>query len=227
MNHIRKTENFIKIACFVVFVLSAINLCSAEKTAFVIGDSLRVKSFSAQSITDDGRFIAGSFSIRRDRLGTDHKRYGDPTYLSPRLDEVVIFDTETKKITPVFESKKRVQGMTWSPDGKTLAFFLLMGDRFVLQIYDRAKKNLKEVNLNTDKVIASNSFLIWTNDGSHILLALRAEEWEVVQRGYGRPSHCLRLQRTFSQVGGYPRTIKFYCAGTGRGKIRRHKRADS
>ena len=30
----------------------------------------------------------------------------------------------------------------------------------------------------TDKITASNSFLIWTNDNSRILLALRASEWE-------------------------------------------------
>ena len=178
MNQIRKAGNFIAIACFVVFALSAVNLCAAEKTAFTIGDSLRLKSFSVQSMTDDGRYIAGSFSIRLDRLGTDHKRYGDPTYLSPRMAEVVILDTETKEFTPLFESKKQIQGMAWSPDGKTLAFLLLKDDRFFLQTYDCAKKSFKEVKLKSDKTIATNSFLIWTNDGSRILLALRAEEWE-------------------------------------------------
>lgn len=178
MIQIRKNIYFVTLACFIVFFLSVFNLSAAEKSAFTVEDSLRLKSFSAQSMTDDGRYIAGNFSIRLDRLGTDHKRYRDPTYLSPRAAEVVILDTETKEFIPLFKSKKRVQAMTWSPDGKTLAFLLQKDDRFFLQIYDRGKKSLKEVKLKTDKAIASNSFLIWTNDGSHLLLALRAEEWE-------------------------------------------------
>lgn len=178
MIQVRKAGNLFTIACIIIFVLSAVNLSAAEKSAFTVEDSLRLKSFSAQSMTDDGRYIAGSFSIRLDRLGTDHKRYGDPTYLSPRMVEVVILDTETNEFTHLFETKKHIQGMTWSPDGKMLAFFLLKDNRFFLQTYDRAKKSLKEVKLNTGKTIASNSFLVWTNDGSRILLALRAEEWE-------------------------------------------------
>ncbi len=178
MIQVRKTASFITIACIVVFFLSAFNLSAEEKSAFTVGDSLRVKSFSAQSITDDGRFIAGSFSVRLDRLGTDHKRYGDPTYLFPRETEVIILDTETKRYSLLFESKEWVQAMTWSPDGKTLAFFLHRGGQFYLQTYDHVKRSLKEVNLKTDKTIASSSFLVWTNDGNHILLALRAKDWE-------------------------------------------------
>ena len=72
---------------FIIFVLLFTHLhvaSHAEKSPFLIGDSLRVKSFSPQDITKDGRLIAGVISIRKDRLGTDHKRYRDPTYISPR-----------------------------------------------------------------------------------------------------------------------------------------------
>lgn len=179
MIQLRKKAKFITASSFIaVFFLFVLNLGAAEKTAFTVADSLRVMSFSTQAMTDDGHYIAGSLSVRLNRLGTDHKRYGDPTYLSPRAAEVVLFDTETKEFIPLFESKQTVQAMTWSPDEKTLAFFFLKGDHFFLQTYDREKKNLKEINLKTDKAIASNSFLIWTNDGNHILLALRAGDWE-------------------------------------------------
>ncbi|MCJ7580501.1 MAG: hypothetical protein MUP98_08190, partial [Candidatus Aminicenantes bacterium] len=178
MIQVKKTGSLITIACIVILFFFSVNLCAVEKTPFTVGDSLRVKSFSAQSITDDGRFIAGSFSISLDRLGTDHKRYGDPTYLSPRAAEVVLLDTETKEFTPLFESKKWIQAMTWSPDGKTLAFFLHRGGQFYLLTYDRIKKKFTEIKLKTDKTIASNSFLVWTNDGSRVLLALRAKDWE-------------------------------------------------
>jgi len=178
MNHVKKSGNCFTIACIVIFFLSAIHLCAEDKTAFTVGDSLRVRSFSAQSMTEDGRFIAGTISIRLDRLGTDHKRYGDPTYLSPRKAEVVILDTETKRYALLYESKEWIQAMTWSPDGKTLAFFSHRAGKFYLHTYDPIKHKFTETKLKTDKAIASNSFLVWTNDGNRVLLALRAEDWE-------------------------------------------------
>jgi hypothetical protein len=148
----------------------------------MVGDSLRAKSFSPQDITMDGRFIAGVISIRKDRLGTDHKRYRDPTYISPRPVEVVILDTESQKTHSMFKGKVQVRSLSWSPDGKTLAFFLRKGDQFFLQTYDRKNRKLKEINLKTQKNIASNSFLIWTNDSTSILLTLREDGWEEKSR---------------------------------------------
>jgi len=151
---------------------------AAEQTAFTVADSLRLKSFSPQSMTDDGRYLAGSLGIRLDRLGTDHKRYRDPTYISPRLAEFVILDTETKEMTSIFKDKVQARSLTWSPDGKTLAFFLLQGDRYLLHTFDRIQKNLKKISLKSQKSIASNSFLTWSRDGTRILLALRDDTWE-------------------------------------------------
>lgn len=153
-------------------------LVASEKLPFTAADSLRIKFFSPHSMTDDGRYIAGLVGMWLDSLGIDHKRFGDPTYISPRLADAVILDTETKKLIPLLKSKNQVQTMTWSPDGKTLAFFLRKGDRFFLQTYDRLKKTVRGITLKTDQPIASNSFLIWTNDGSRILLTLRASDWE-------------------------------------------------
>jgi dipeptidyl aminopeptidase/acylaminoacyl peptidase len=149
----------------------------AEKTAFTISDSLRVQSFSPQSMTDDGRFIAGTISTRYDRLGINHKRFGDPTYIAPRPAEVVILDTESGKMARLFNTKVEIQDITWSPDGKILAFFLRKGDAFFLHTYDREKKSITEIKIKTKKPIASGSFLIWTNDGTGILLALREDGW--------------------------------------------------
>ena len=151
-----------------------------------MADSLRVKSFSPRAVTEDGRYMAGTINRRSGRLGTDHKRYRDPTYISPRPAEVVILDTDTATFSPVLDSESQVQGLTWSPDGKILAFFLRRGDGFFLHTYDREKKRLREIKLKTDKPIASNSFLIWKNDGSGVLLALRAAGWEEQSRAMFR-----------------------------------------
>ncbi|MGB2907339.1 MAG: prolyl oligopeptidase family serine peptidase [Candidatus Aminicenantaceae bacterium] len=168
-------------ALCLIFLVSP-GLILAEESPFTVADSLRVKSFSTQAVTDDGRYIAGTISQRAGRLGTDHKRYRDPTYIAPRPVEVVILDTETGSLQPVFKDEVQVQGLTWSPDGRILAFLLRKGDGFTLQTYDRERKKLRETTLKTGKQIASNSFLIWKNDGGGILLALRAEGWEEKSR---------------------------------------------
>ncbi len=164
-----------------VFLASPV-LALGEESPFTVADSLRVKSFSSQAVTDDGRYIAGSISQRLGRLGTDHKRYRDPTYISPRSAELVVLDTETGLMQPLFKGTVQAQGLTWSPDGKVLAFLLRKDEGIALHTYDREKKKLREIKLKTGKQIASNSFLIWKNDGRGILLALRAEGWEEKSR---------------------------------------------
>lgn len=167
------------IFCFAIMSLVTLaTLTGAEKTPFTVGDSLRIRSFSPQSLTDDGRFIAGTISTRFDRLGIDHKRFGDPTYIAPRPAEAVILDTESGRLEPLFDTKVEIQDMAWSPDGLTLAFLLRKGNNFFLYTYDREKKSMRQIRIYSPKAIASNSFLIWMNDGSGILLALREEGWE-------------------------------------------------
>lgn len=162
--------------------LAALQPEAAEQTAFTVADSLRIKSFSLQDMTDDGRWLAGTLSQRLDRLGTDHKRYRDPTYLTPRKVQAVILDVRDGTLTPLFKEKVQIQSMTWSPDGTRLAFLLRRGDRFMLQTYDRERKKLQEIRLRSDKPISSTSMLIWTNDGSGIILALRETGWETKSR---------------------------------------------
>ena len=126
--------------CMVILLVMLAAAGSAEKTPFSITDSLNVKSFSPQGMTDDGRFIAGTITTRHGRLGTDHKRFGDPTYITPRPAEAVILDTESGRMESLFDVKVEIQNMTWSPDGTTLAFILRIMDRLILHTYDREKK---------------------------------------------------------------------------------------
>ncbi|MFC2169758.1 prolyl oligopeptidase family serine peptidase [Acidobacteriota bacterium] len=172
-------RSFFKRAIIFIIVFPAVLILagSVEKLPFTVADSLRVKTFNVQSITENGRFIAGLVSSRLDRLGIDHKRYRDPTYLTPRYVEAVILDTETQEAIPLFKTKVQVPTMQWSPDGKKLAFFLRKGDMFFLNIHDREKHKTKEIKLKTKKQIASNSILIWKNDSSGIIITLREDGW--------------------------------------------------
>jgi len=162
---------------FIIAATPALSQETAVKSPFTTDDALTLKSFRMQSVTDDGRYIAGVISCRRDRLNVDHKRYGDPTYIAPSLGVPVIIDTETRETQTLFTDKVQARSFAWSPDGKTLAFFLRKGDRYFLNTYDRDRKRVNEIALKTDKPVASNSPLRWTPDGSGILLALRDSGW--------------------------------------------------
>ncbi|MFC1562247.1 prolyl oligopeptidase family serine peptidase [candidate division KSB1 bacterium] len=178
----RTSRLFIRMVCTAAFLLAIVSTSShaqisQNKTAFTTHDALNVKSLSVQSITKDGRYVAGTIRMQRNRLNTQHFRYGDPTYISPSLVEVVVIDTETKEQRSLFEEPVQARSLTWSPDGAILAFFLLKNDNYILHTYDLERKRIREIELKSDKSIASNSSLEWTEDGSAVLIALRENGW--------------------------------------------------
>ncbi|MFW6140254.1 MAG: prolyl oligopeptidase family serine peptidase [Acidobacteriota bacterium] len=179
-----KTRMLLKSLLFLtaIFLVGAKLPGKTEKSVFTIEDSLRVKSIRIQSISKNGQSIAATLSTSHSRLGIDHRRFGDPTYTAPISVEAVVIDTEENKILPLFEKKQQVHSMSWSPDGKKLAFFLRKKDQFYLQIYDRPTSKIKEIRLKTDREIASNSLLVWTNDSQRVILALREKGWKEKSR---------------------------------------------
>ncbi|MGD9346659.1 MAG: hypothetical protein PVH84_12395, partial [Candidatus Aminicenantes bacterium] len=165
---------------FLLILLFMVGLhlpATAEKNPFTIEDSLRVKSLRILSVTDDGHYIAATIRTSNSRLGIDHKRFRDPTYITPRSAEAVILNTETNTMFDLFDDKQEFHSLTWSPDGKKLAFFLRKDNQFQLQMYDIMEKRMRTLPLQTDKQIASNSFLVWANDNQRLILALREEGW--------------------------------------------------
>ena len=55
----------------------------AATSRFSIDDALNVVSYSQTDVSDDGRWIATVASTRRDGLGVDYRRDGDPSYIRP------------------------------------------------------------------------------------------------------------------------------------------------
>ena len=53
--------------------------------AFTIDDALNVRSSRIEDVSKDGRWVALTVRVRRDALGVDNARYGDPTYVAPSL----------------------------------------------------------------------------------------------------------------------------------------------
>jgi len=147
------------------------------QTPFTSEDALKVKSFRISTITDDGNYIAGTVGTRKDRMNTNHKRFGDPTYISSSTSEFVILNTKTKEKILPFKNKVQIRSVSWSPDDKQLAFFLFKNNEYILHTFTLKNKKIKQVKLKTDKSISSNSMLQWSPDGKNILLALREQGW--------------------------------------------------
>jgi len=158
-------------------LLFSINTHSvAQKRAFTSQDGLRSQNISVQALSDDGQYAAALINGRADRLGVNHDRFGDPTFIQKSTARFVLIDTETGEQKDILKGSVQVGGISWSPDGKTLAFIQMKDQRYSLQMYDRERNRVREVKLKTDKEIADTD-LEWMLDGSSVLLYLREDGW--------------------------------------------------
>ena len=173
-----KTSTF---AVVVLIVLTAIPLPIAAQTAatpFTVDDMLDVANINIGDLSNDGRWLAATSGTLRDRIGIDNHRFGDPTYIAPSVVEVWIIDTQTAKSQMLFQTKRQVRGLKWSPDGSRLAFFILKGGAFEPSVWDRASGKLSDLNLPSGKQAADNAELEWSADGTQLMLALRTTGWQ-------------------------------------------------
>jgi hypothetical protein len=67
----------------------------AQPTPFTAEDMLKVASISVLDVTDDGTRLAATVRRPIDNDFTDHRRFGDPTYLAPSRVRLEIIDTRT------------------------------------------------------------------------------------------------------------------------------------
>jgi dipeptidyl aminopeptidase/acylaminoacyl peptidase len=145
--------------------------------AFTLDDALQVRTSRIDDVSKDGRWIALTVRLRRDGLGVNNARFGDPTYVAPSLAEFQLIDATTGKTQPILPGKVDVRGAKFSKDGKSLAFFLRKGDDYALEIDDVASNRTHAVPLHTTKQVASSSELVWAPDGKSVLIGLRPEGW--------------------------------------------------
>jgi dipeptidyl aminopeptidase/acylaminoacyl peptidase len=167
------------IACTLLTLQAA--AASAQSTPFTAEDMLKVASISVLDVTDDGARVAATVRRPIDNDFTDHRRFGDPTYLAPSRVRLEIIETKTGVRDLPFKDMVHVRGAQWSNDGTRLA--ILVGreastpDGFpttALYIWSADKKTLREVK--PTQPIALNSSLNWTPDGTALLVALRNAE---------------------------------------------------
>jgi len=149
----------------------------SEGRAFTTGDALDVRSIRIQGVTADGKWVAATTQTRRDRSGVDHFRFGDPTYLAPATGELLVIETQTGRTRSVFPAREQLREGAWSPDGSRLAVLRLVEGRYQLQIYTPETGRVRPVALRTPRRISEQSPLVWSPNGTSILLTLRPEGW--------------------------------------------------
>jgi dipeptidyl aminopeptidase/acylaminoacyl peptidase len=170
---------------FLVFVTLAhgLHAQTAQTTPFTAEDILKVSAISVLDVTDDGRWIAATVRRPSDNETTDHRRYGDPTYLAPSRVTLQIIDAQTGETTVPFAGLINVRDASWSRDGSRLAVLLAQeptgADAFpsaTLYVWTRANRRVTPVKLQGADAVAMNTNLSWTPDGKSIVVALRSAE---------------------------------------------------
>lgn len=153
----------------------------SPKTAFSAEDMLRIASISVIDVTDDGSRLVTTTRRPIDNDFTDHRRYGDPTYLAPSRVTLEVVDLRTGAREALFKELVNVRDAAWAPDGRRLAVLLAREatgpDAFpttALYIWDATEKALASVT--PAQPIAVNSSLAWTPDGGSLVVALRSPQ---------------------------------------------------
>ena len=150
--------------------------------AYTIDDNLDLRLVRIEDVSRDGRWIALTVRVRRDALLVDNARYGDPTYISPSVAEFQLIDATTGQTRPILPGKVQVRGATFAKDGSKLAFYLLKGNDWVIEVTDVAANTTRAITTRTTKQIASNAVLEWAPDGKSLLTTLRPDGWAATAR---------------------------------------------
>jgi dipeptidyl aminopeptidase/acylaminoacyl peptidase len=146
---------------------------------FTADDGLDIVSYNALDLTSDGRWLAATSQSRRDALGVDYRRDGDPTYVRPAAARVWVIDTRSAAARAVYPDKRNVRAARWSPDGTRLALLVLDTKSGAYQpvIWEREGGRLTTVAAPAGKYVAENSELKWSADGKRLLYALHTLAW--------------------------------------------------
>ena len=164
-------------AVVATFAISTAAHSQSSIATFTAEDALNINGYAVADLTDAGRYLVVTNTLRRDSYGQDFRRDGDPTYTRGTPVRVLIIDTKTGATTPVFPDKRPVKGLRWSPDGKRLGMLIYNGDVFEPMIWDRATNKATVSHLPAGKYVAENSDLRWTPDGKQLVFAVHTMEW--------------------------------------------------
>ncbi len=148
-----------------------------SSATFTMEDALDITNAAVADLSDDGRWLAVTMSVRRDAYGQDFRRDGDPTYVHPVPVKLLVVDTKSGAVHPVFADKRPVRLARWSPDGDRLATLLYNGDVYEPAVWDRKADRVTIVHLPAGRYVAENSDLRWTADGAGLVFSVHTTEW--------------------------------------------------
>src|SRR5512146_2778751 len=171
--HIRARSALV--AAFALFPVST--AVSQARSYFTPQDALDIVTASVGDLSDDGRWLAVSTTVRRDSYGQDYRRDGDPTYVRGVPVRLVVIDTRSGATQAVFPDKRPVRAPKWSPDGRRLAMLAFNGDVYEPAIWDRATGKVAVSHLPAGKYVAENSDIRWTPDGTSLVFAVHTTDW--------------------------------------------------
>ncbi|MDX1646542.1 MAG: prolyl oligopeptidase family serine peptidase [Longimicrobiales bacterium] len=154
------------------------HLLVAQERRLTTDLALDVASPDIAAMSEDGEWIVATARTRRGRLDVDHQRFGDPTYVAPYLVSAMVVETRTGTRTWLHEVPEQVSEFVFSPAGRQIAYLLYDGEEHRLQIHDVDSGDTRRLQLDTEKEIASSSFLHWSPDATRLLLTLRPDGWE-------------------------------------------------
>jgi dipeptidyl aminopeptidase/acylaminoacyl peptidase len=169
-------------ACLVsaaVLVLATAPQPSAQTVSpFTAEDMLKVATATILDMTESGDRVAVAVRTLEHNATTDHRRFGDPTYLAPSQVELVVYDTRTGRADKVFSGLVNVRQAAWSRDGSKLAVLTATQNAgeppaTTAWVWDAKLATRAEVPRRAGVGIAPNSELAWLPDGSRLLVALR------------------------------------------------------
>lgn len=175
-----------RLARFSFICLFAADTVAAQspQSGFSPENALNVVNVSIGDLSADGRWLVTQTSLRRDALGTDYRRDGDPTYLRPLSAQLWLIDTRSGASIPVFSDSKNVRSAALSPDAALLAVLVARDSVLEPVIWDRRTGKSRSLSLPPTLYVAENSDIRWTGDGRRVLIAVRSNAWRarVAQR---------------------------------------------
>ena len=151
-------------------------------------DMLKVATASVLDVSDDGRQVAVTTRRTFDNAETNHRRYGDPTYVAPTAVRLMVIDTASGATREVLPELADIRQAAWSHDGARLAFLQTIADvpgadpRVRLRVWDAARATVRDVALKGDAQIAINSGLAWSAEDARVVVSLRTTQRDAEAR---------------------------------------------
>jgi WD40 repeat protein len=149
----------------------------APTPVFTADDALEINTTTIADMSDDGKWLALTQSVRRDSYGNDYRHDGDPTYMHPVPVRVWSVDAQSGQRTAIFPDKKAVRATRWSPDGNQLAMLVWNGDVYEPAVFTRSTGKVSTLKMPAGKYVAETSDIRWNGAGTALIVAVHTTAW--------------------------------------------------